>query len=252
MASKLVTDRQKSARAVAAAADTHAPDIAKGIQTAITPYLHKGESLPDVALLIRLVGRKLAADNAALIEADRAHEKELSDDAAPREARDSAATKVRAALIDIRAAVEATYGVKGLTLLGLDAAIPVDPSVLAVTATTVSKALHDPDLKLPKPKRAGMKLDRKELAAEIDAEIPALQKALADVAREDREREVTQGAKNEAMSRNDATFSAGAGWITASAVLAGLDAIAAKVRPSTRSPGRTAAEDEGAGGENPA
>jgi len=122
----------------------------------------------------------------------------------PRKARDDAATNLRATLIDIRAAIDATYGEKGLTLLGLNAAIPVDPSALAVTATAVSQALHDASLKLPK--RAGM--------------------------------------KNQAMEQNDATFSSVADWISTGAVLAGLDTVAAKVRPSSRSSGRTAVEEE--------
>jgi hypothetical protein len=147
-------------------------------------------------------------------------------------------------LVDARAAVEATYGAKGLTLLGLGQAVPVDPSVLATTAAAVVKALRDGGIKLPKPKRAGLKLDRGDFADEIDAELPALQKALATVAKEDREKEATQRAKNTAMERNDTTFSRGAGWLAASCLLAGLDDIAGKVRPSGRRPGRTASTDE--------
>jgi len=244
MASKQVTDREKSTRAVVAAADTHAADIASAFERELGPHLHKGETLPDVALLARLVGRRVHADTATLLAADRAHEQELSDDDGPREDRDAAAAKVRGLLVDVRAAVEATYGAKGLTLLGLGQAVPVDPSVLANTAATIVTALRDGSIKLPKPKRAGLKLDRSAFADEIDAELPALQKALAIVAKEEREKEVTQRAKNGAMERNDTTFSRGAGWLAASCLLAGLDDIAGKVRPSGRRPGRTASTDE--------
>ena len=244
MASKQVTDRQKSARAVVAAAETHAADIATGVKRELSPHLHKGETFPDVALLVRLISRRLHADVTALVDADQAHEKELSDDAAPREDRDTAASKIRSILVDVRAAVDATYGAKGLTLLGLDQAVPVDPSVLATTADAISKALRDASIKLAKPKRAGMKIDRAAFADEIDAELPALKKALANVAKEEREREVTQRAKNAAMEKNDATFSRGAGWLAASCMVAGLDDIGSKVRPSGRRPGRTASTDE--------
>lgn len=244
MASKQVTDREKSTRAVVAAADTHAADIAAGFARELTPHLKSGDTIPDIALLIRLVGRKLQADTAALLAADQAHEKELSDDDGPREDRDAAAAKLRAALVDLRAAVDAVYGPKGLTLLGIAHAAPVDPSVIATTAGAVSKNLRDTSIKLPKPKRAGMKVERAAFADEIDADLPALTKALGRVATEDREKEATQRAKNATMEKNDATFSGVAGWLTAGCTFAGLDDLADKLRPSGRRPGRTAGGDD--------
>ncbi|MFS8072104.1 MAG: hypothetical protein ACMG6S_37520, partial [Byssovorax sp.] len=73
MLSKQVTDREKSARAVEAAAKTHAAQIAAGFTRELTPHLEAGEVLPDVELLARLIGRKIVADNAALLAADQAH-----------------------------------------------------------------------------------------------------------------------------------------------------------------------------------
>ena len=160
MASKQVTDRVKSARAVAAAAETHAAKIAAGVAVELTPHLRAGETLPDTGLLARLIGRKIAADSAALVAADRAHEQELSDDAGPREDRDEAAAKVRSVLVDLREAVESTYGARGLTLLGLEDAIAVDPSALATAGGSVQTTLKDATIQLPKPKRAGMTSDR--------------------------------------------------------------------------------------------
>lgn len=244
MPSKQVTDREKSARAVAAAAETHAPQIVAGFSRELSPYLKSGETMPDIGLLVRLIGRKIAADNTALSKADHDHEQELADDAGPRERRDAGAANVRAVLLDLRSAVDAIYGARGLSLLGLADAVPVDPSVVATTAGNVGKALSNADIKLPKPKRAGMKLDRAAFADEITAELPALQKALVKVATEEREKEATQRAKNEAMTKNDATFAVGAGFLAASCQVAGLSDIAAKVRPSGRRPGQTAAEDE--------
>jgi hypothetical protein len=243
MPSKQVTDREKSARAVTAAAETHAASIAQGFARELTPYLKAGEAMPDVALLVRLSGRKVLADHSTLSRADHEHELELADDAGPREAREESAGKVRGVLLDLRAALDAIYGARGLSLLGLSAAVPVDPSVVATTAGNVHKALLDPKIKLPKPKRAGMKLERADFAAELGGELPALQKALAKVAKEEREKEATQRAKNEAMAKNDATFTTCAGFVAASCQLAGLPDIAAKVRPSGRRPGQTATED---------
>jgi hypothetical protein len=243
MHSKQVTDREKSARAVAAAAETHATHIAAGFDRELSPYVRPGEALPDTGLLVRLIGRKIAADNAALVAADRAHEQELADDAGPREDRDEAAARVRSVLVDLRAAIESTYGARGLMLLGLGDAVPIDPSVLATAGSSVQKALNDPEIKLPSPRRAGMLIDRAAFALDLAAELPALQEALAKVATEEREKEATQRAKNEAMAKNDATFASGASYLAMSCQMAGLAEIAAKVRPSGRRPGRVEVED---------
>jgi hypothetical protein len=244
MASKLVTDREKSSRAVAASAETHAGEIAKGFAAELAPYLKSGEKLPDVALLVRLVARRIAADTAALVAADDAHERELADDAAPREARDEAAARLRSVLVDGRAAVEAAFGPAGLRNLRLDGAVPEDPTVLATIGERVAGALRDAGIKLPKPRRASMKLDRAALAGEIEAELPALKKALAKVATEDREKEATLRAKQNAMRKSDRSFGQAASLLSASFTFAGLEDLAAKVRPSGRRPGRTAAEDD--------
>jgi hypothetical protein len=244
MTSKLVTDREKSSRSVAAAAETHAEEIAKGFASELKPHLKSGEAMPDVALLVRLIGRRILADTAALVAADDAHEHELADDAAPREARDEAAARVRGVLVDARAAIDAAYGPSGLVKLRLDGAVPEDPSVLVSAGERVAKALRDTDIKLPKPRRASMKVDRTGLAEEIEAELPALKKALAKVATEEREKEATLRAKQNAMQKSDRSFGQGATLLSASCTFGALEDLAAKVRPSGRKPGRTAAEEE--------
>ncbi|WP_437482777.1 hypothetical protein WME75_41520 [Sorangium sp. So ce1014] len=246
MASKLVTDRDKSSRAVAASAETHADESAKGTAAELAPFLRSGEKMPDVALLMRLVARRLAADTAALVAADDAHERELADDAAPREARDEAAARLRSVLVDGRAAIDAAFGPAGLRKLLLDGAVPEDPSVLVTSGERVASALRDAEIKLPKPRRASMKLDRAALADEIAAELPALKKALAKVATEEREKEATLRAKQNALRKSDKSFGQGAALLAASFMFAGLEDLAAKVRPSGRRPGRTAAEEDDA------
>lgn len=244
MASKMVTDREKSSRSVAAAAATHAAEIAAGFARELAPHLKAGEELPDLALVARLIGRKIAADIVELLRADEAHERELADDAAPREARDESATRVRNVLIDTRAAIETAYGSSGLRALGLDQAVPEDPSVLATTGATIVSALRDAAIKLPAPKRASMQVDRAGFAREIEAELPALVEALATVAVEEREKDATLRKKQGALSQSDRSFSRGAGWLSSSCTFAALDDLAAKVRPSGRRPGRTAEEEE--------
>ncbi|HEX2571944.1 MAG TPA: hypothetical protein VH877_20545 [Polyangia bacterium] len=232
MASKLVTDLQKTTRVIVAAADTHAVEIATGVEEVLRPYLREGESMPDVGLLMRLVGRWQTGTNEELLVADEAHERELGDDLEPRQARDKAGEAVRQVLIDVRSTVETTHGEAGLRRLALDGAIPVDPSVVATTARRVAAALSDPAVEMPPPRRRSLRLDRDGLAAEIREVLPVLDRALADVARENREAESTLGVKRKALERSDRATVRGGGWLAATCALAGRDDLATKVRPT--------------------
>ena len=246
--SKQVIDREKSTRPVVAAAETHAVDIAAALTRELSAHLHKGDALPDLTLFAHLIGPKVKADFEVLVRADRAHEAELSDDAAPREARDAAAEKVRSALVDLRDSVNTADGAAGMKKLGLAGAIFPDPTVIAGRAVAVQEALQDDSIKLPKSRRPSLKVDLKGFAAEL----PALVKALDSVAREKREAKVTQAAKNDAMAGHDRGFSRGAGLLAGLASYGGLDEVAATIRPSTRKAGRAVAEDDPAvtGGES--
>jgi len=55
MSSKQVTDREKSASSVVAVGDTQAQSIGEALAKRLKPSLHKGETMPDLAL-VTLVG----------------------------------------------------------------------------------------------------------------------------------------------------------------------------------------------------
>lgn len=242
MASKQVTDRQKVTRAIVASATTHRQEIAAGIEELLRPYVLEGEPpLPNVAFLMTLVGRWQAATTDDLQVADEAHEIELGDDLGPRQARDAANERARRELIDVRNTIDAHYGEVGLRLLGLEGPAPADPSVTAITAKRVIAALLDPRIELPPPRRRAITVDRAALANELSQWLPALEQALADVAREAREAETTLGRKRVAMERSDRATVRGGAWLAATCALAGREDLAARVRPTNVR--RASAED---------
>ncbi|MBK9265339.1 MAG: hypothetical protein IPM54_36835 [Polyangiaceae bacterium] len=245
MASKAVIDRQRAARTVASAAYTYSADAASRVKETLSRYAKPGEQVPDIQLLVKLVGRMIASENEALGRADAAHELELADDTEPRKLRDEAAEKLRRILTDLRTAVEMACGTAGLPRLLLTDVIPNDPSTLSVLARSVLTHLRDESIKLPAPRRRGLSLDREAFAEELAAELPALDKALAAVAREAREAEATLRAKRLAMETNDRAFGRGAAFLSATFTLAGLDDIANKTKPSTSHPGQTHEADAG-------
>src|SRR5262245_2157906 len=117
---KQVTDRQGAVNMVASAAETHADRIQEKFQELFSDVLDKKEKMPDMRLVSLLCARKLRRVNVALVSASDAHDRELADDAGPREARDAAAATLTKEVVEIRGALEIAFGAGILTELGLD------------------------------------------------------------------------------------------------------------------------------------
>lgn len=244
MPSKEVTDREKSSRAVVATGEAHAKKAADALAARFEPLLEPGEKLPDVALFVRLLGRHLATTTKAMVAADRAHESELADDAGPRKRRDAAFAALYPLAVECRDQIASVLGDDALGLLAMSDPAPSDPAVLATWTRGVLAKLRDKDLALPAPKRRTASVDRKAVESELRAAVAPLDAALADVDRERREAEATQVAKNDAIDASDAAFSQAANAYAAVFRAAGMNDIAAKVRPSARRPGVTDAQPE--------
>src|SRR5262245_44243021 len=110
MASKLVTDREKSANAVVAVGETQADAVGQALKDVLKTHLKKGETMPDVALFMRLIARSLDAAKTRMVDADAAHEAELSDDEPIRRARDKATEALSDKLVELREMVTGVYG----------------------------------------------------------------------------------------------------------------------------------------------
>src|SRR5690348_11469856 len=90
MPSKSVIDRERSSRQVSSMLRQHAPQVTEQLGARFEPVMDKKkkESKLDVELFLELLARSLERVTQELVEADAAHEAELSDDATPREERD--------------------------------------------------------------------------------------------------------------------------------------------------------------------
>ena len=239
MSSKQITDREKSARSVVAAGETQADAVGAALAKAFKPHLRQGESLPDLTLVILLASRALDAAKASMVEADVAHDAELGDDDGYRRARDATAADLADRLIELRQALAGMYGA---TTAGdvFPGPTPEDPVVLSRFAGDVVGALGR--ITLPKPRIKGAKLDIAEAAADIEQRRATLDASLADVAREQREAQVTLDAKSRAIAAYDEVFAGVANVLTGALRLSGKPELAAKLRPSSRRPGQTASD----------
>lgn len=243
--SKPLTDRQGATEIVASAAETHAVRGADKFTELFADCLEGKEKMPDVALLFKLLARKQRRMTALVADADEAYEKELGDDAEPRERRDTAAGKLGSEIGEIRDTLDSTFGAALVKELGLDGRVEVDPKAVLARAKRLVTALSDPKRVWPKPRRKGIKVDPSAWVDDLDTPIAVLETALGDVAREVREGQVASDTRNRALAANDDTFSRMAGATAALLRVVGDDALAARVRPSSRRPGQVATDEEG-------
>jgi hypothetical protein len=237
MPSKQVVDRKKSADVVAAAADVHAARVAKSVDAVLSPFLEKGEKMPDIEVLSVLVGRWLSNKSSAMTAADEAHIHELSDDDPVRQARDEAQVALSDELVELREWMTGLFGAKAVRSLGFAAETPRDPAALSQFAGEVCKALKEK--KFPAPKRAEVKWSPTKEAARIEKLRGTLDKAIADVAREAKEAQGTLANKNAAIAEYDGAFRRASPFLEGLFMLAGETDLANRVKPSTRRPGQT-------------
>lgn len=234
---KQVTDRQGATETVASAAETHAERIADAFEETFGDCLEAKEKMPDVALLLKLVARKLRRTNQALVDASDAYDKELADDAGPREARDEAAAALTSEVVGIRGTIESIFGAAMLESLGITGKTEVEPKAILAKAKRLAGELQDPGRKWPKPTRKGIKINPGEWIGDLEPWINALDKTLKDVARESREAQAAYDAKERAMEAHDDGFMRIARFVSGLFFLVRDDKLAKKIRPSARRPG---------------
>lgn len=242
MASKAVVDRQRAAGDIRASAETHAQQVAQGVERALMPFARPGKSNLGVVELVSLLSRSLGAASDALVAADQTHLAELGDDGPVRAARDQVASRLRERLVVTREILLGLYGGEAVRALGFDSGTPEEPLALARFAQGVLEKLGKSAL--PKSRVAGARFDAAEAATELRALHAELERALQGVDLEAREAEATLVRKQAALDDYDARFTAVATVLEGLYRLAGLTELAGRLRPSVRRAGQTAIEEE--------
>lgn len=238
MVSKLVVDRERSSRSVQAISEAQLPAITKGIGLFLSPVMAEGETLPDVEVLVRLFLRKLATDTAGMMASDATDALEDADLARGWTKHKETSAALRDELVDAREIAMAVVGFEGATLLGFVGPTPEVPVAMERLAQTVAARLRDKD-RLPAPRSPKLTWDTEVIAAALDTAREACNAAAKVVSDEEREGQVSQEAKDGAIEGYDDSFRRAASLITILFEVAGHDALADKVRPSLKRPGRT-------------
>jgi flagellar hook-basal body complex protein FliE len=247
MPSKKVTDRKKSAEIVVAAARSHGAAVQNAASQTLRLVMKKDEATPDFTTIAEYLARSLERVTDTMIAADDAHEAELRDDAAPREQREAGAAALSEAIGEMREIGVGLLGSKAIGSLGLNAPSPRDPAGLARFAAQISITLRNFDAKKIKSRVRGASFHADEWAERIDELRSPLDKALADVAREQREAIATQSAKDKAIEAYDDVFGRTANLLSALLRYGGDEALAKRLRPSARRPGQIVDEEPSEG-----
>lgn len=238
MPSKAVTDREKSADSVIAV-EAHAASVAAALQPMFKRHLKKGEPVPDVALLVRVLCAELQSAKTAMVTADEAHQRELDDDPEIRKERDDRAAELYSELVQLREVIVGAFGSATASRL-FTGSTPQDPVVLGRFAGEVADRLDR--ITFPAPRIDGAKLSPAALASKLRTRRAALDKTFKAVQREVREAQATLMTRDRAVDAYDTCFSSVATTLTGLLRQSGHSELAAKVRPSTRRPGQTAAD----------
>ena len=232
MPSKQVNDRHKSGLLVLASLVENKP--------LLTQKLAEWPGFPPevVAAILDVLGGKLEIADGTMVSADRANLVELDDDAPFRKQRDEWGVKAREVLCDLRETLGFVYGDKAKRDLGLEALPSSDPSVIHSLGGDVLERMS----KWTPPATSRLEsytFDKESWTTKLTGPIEPLGTALSSVAREKRESDTTQLAKNQAIADNDRIFSLTATLLSTLLEAAGNKELARRVRPSTRHPGQT-------------
>lgn len=236
--SKVTTDRLKISGTLIAAFD--------GQGGTISTTLHASPNAPPAGLALSIMTWLRGAVEASgtnLREADLAHALEGDDDEGPRLQRVASERELRDAMLSGSDAVRGVYGRPFSKIVGLDTALAGRADQLQHQADGIVRALTaNPP---PAPIHEGASVNLASVAASIESKRAALQAALDKVALEERELQTTMSLRDQATARWTRTYSGVATILSGIAILAGLDDLASKVKPTERR--RAGIPEEGEG-----
>ena len=241
--SKMVNARVRSCEAVLWAIGTFGQQLVGILNERFGPLVEEG-LVPPFEQLLELFEASLIQSRDRLVATDRQHRAQKAREATFRAVKDGSVKEVNAQVLGLRNAFSGVYTDDQLAAIGFTRRVPQQPAELLELAAYLAVRLGDPALELSGSRFGEFDLDASFLAREFKPSVERLRQALSDLQREERLTEASQLAKDEAMASHNRDFLWIARTVESLLRLAGLDDLAARVRPSTRRPGETVEEFE--------
>ncbi len=233
--SKMVMQRQRTALALQAAVTDGAGLATAALERAFQEVIREGETMPDLRLLQEFLARKLEVLGTNIVAADEEAVSETAENADLRQVRATAANAVHEALFKLRALVSGLYGSTATnTLLGLGSRLPRDPMVLHRLAQRALAKVAEPGFQAPATNDEHVVINLAGVVRRIEEPAAELARLLVTTSLEKKTNQRTVIRKRDRMGEFDRGFRGTAGMLKAMYVLAGMDELARKVRPSIR------------------
>lgn len=256
MPSRKATHLTKSAMYVESTVEKNDEIVDQALADRYTSLLQDGETMPDFKLIMRLIQRDVAGSRLSVAATDVANLEELADDEEVRRRKNELTGFIVNRLNRWRGMFDRAYGPgRGLELAGMEAETADDlVGILRQGQRVVGRCRQQVERGFGKPDIKGVQLLPQEIVDDLDPVCKELDGLTAQLNLEERERQATQIAKDATLDSHVETFTPSAQVLQGFFLLAGFPELAAKVKPSSRRPGRREVEtDQGGGddGENP-
>jgi len=240
MRQKGIRDRRKSGKFVESSVLTDGPVAAGLLDELFVGELLEGETLPGFLTVFRLFQRKLATARQELAEATTRHLREVDTDLRWRQRRDAVVGRLTSMVSRFRNALNSIFGPdSGIVLAGLQGETAREPEALLAQIELILDRLQEPEAEIGSPELPGFSMSPEAFVAAMGPDYEELKAVVNGLNDENRKSNHTLIAKNEASDRYDRLFAPIAGALEAFYVLAGLDELAHRVKPSIRRTGRT-------------
>ena len=249
MASRLIVLRERVVNTLHGAFDAWSSVMTTAVNERIGPFLAEGEAPFDLTLLQRVLQRMVGASFERIVEADKAHVDQLTDDIAPRLERDQWVDKVRQKLIDIRRIAQGLVGPdRVVEIVAIDGSTAHEPELLWRQAEHTLSRLRSPDFRLPATSTQAVDFDPLQLADELEPLVTGLRASIATVQLEERSAALSLQSKLEEMDEHDQLISASKHILVGFYLLARRPDLASRVRISLPRQRRSRSRDDAPNG----
>ncbi len=207
----------------------------------------EGEVIVDYTGVFDNLGSELRTAHQGMVAANTVHLGQLAQIVALQERRSSLTEGLFGRFLKARHGLEGLFGTRqGFPMLAVAGETPRDPRGLVNQVRETVDFLQKPKVELPPLDLDGFQIDLSATATQLKGEADELDQVLAELDRARKDAEVSRQAKNDAIDQFDDVFLWVGRALESYFHLAGMHELAERVRPSTRRPGRRAA-DEGSG-----
>ncbi len=245
--SAIITGFLKVGASVVQSGKSHYHKVAGKLGARVEPVLQEGQPMPDFeALQLGLVSL-VESEIDKVVALDEAHVAELDENREQLQERRQAFPQLFDHLTGIQMSCEGIYGeAASLKLFGGVRLLPEDPVELHRVGKRVQSRLADPAYEITGQPRlpAWQPDDRIQLAEGLKVAVDRLEQALEELEAERKSSDDSLLEKQRAIEASGRTIRFGATCLASLYSLAGLDELAAKVRPKRRAPRRRGGEPD--------